>query len=319
MSPNPFVLDVRRPGSTMETGDGAVSTEKRNSLLLLALAVLAVLVLAMGLPGVVLSPGQPFSLGTTRPAAPVESGGLAPGSEIPLLIIRGLLALTLALLPVYVVLSLMTPEGRRKLVGYVIALLVLFLAADYLGSLPTQGRIQQPLPAAGAADFDPLLSSGPLPSFPADPPSWLTLVVILALCALAVALGAAAALFIRERRRSKTLFERLGDDARQAIEALQAGGELGQTILVCYREMSRVIREARGITRAAAMTPREFEQGLAEQGFPYESVQTLTRLFEQVRYGHLAMGTDDETRAYACLARIANACDPKGSVDAQAS
>jgi hypothetical protein len=56
------------------------------------------------------------------------------------------------------------------------------------------------------------------------------------------------------------------------------------------------------------MTPREFEDRLINRGLPGESIKTLTRLFEQVRYGSLNANPGEEDQAVACLTDIVNYC-----------
>ncbi len=258
----------------------SMSRAKRNSVLLLLTAMLLVLILAMGLPGLVLAPGQSFSLGQAQPQA--ASGSVSPllGAEVLILILRGLLAVSLILLPLYIVLSLLTREGRRRLIANVVLFGIILLAADYVGRLRRNLQPIQSSPIGEIPDLGALGRSEPTIFFSATPPPWLTFGITLAVSILTVALLVAVFLFIRERRRPyKTSFERLTDEAQKAIELLRAGSDLGETIIVCYREMSRVIRAERGIEREAAMTPREFERHLQDKGFPQASIQTLTRLF----------------------------------------
>jgi hypothetical protein len=94
---------------------------------------------------------------------------------------------------------------------------------------------------------------------------------------------------------------------------LHAGEDFRTTILRCYREMSRVVQQERGMARDAAMTAREFERLLIGKGLPPEAISTLTRLFEQVRYGHLMAGAQDTRLAVSCLTRIVDACQVGGS------
>ena len=76
----------------------------------------------------------------------------------------------------------------------------------------------------------------------------------------------------------------------------------------CYQEMSRTVKQEKGIARETTMTAREFEAQLVGKGLPQESVETLTRLFERVRYGNLRPDAGEENLAFACLTEIVNAC-----------
>jgi hypothetical protein len=80
----------------------------------------------------------------------------------------------------------------------------------------------------------------------------------------------------------------------------------------CYYEMSRVLRQQRGIRRHQAMTPREFATFLEEAGLPTEAVRRLTELFEQVRYGAKSPGRDEGAQALACLETIVEFCRSAG-------
>jgi hypothetical protein len=100
----------------------------------------------------------------------------------------------------------------------------------------------------------------------------------------------------------------LAGPAEEAIAAIRVGADLKDTVMRCYFEMGRVLREQRGISRDQAMTPREFEQYLAQEGLPRKPVGQLTRLFEMVRYGAKAVGKREELQAIDCLTAIVNAC-----------
>jgi hypothetical protein len=80
----------------------------------------------------------------------------------------------------------------------------------------------------------------------------------------------------------------------------------------CYYEMSRVLRQQRGIRRDQAMTPREFAIFLEEAGLPVEAVGRLTRLFEQVRYGAKVPDRREEAQALASLEAVVAFCRSAG-------
>ena len=119
--------------------------------------------------------------------------------------------------------------------------------------------------------------------------------------------------YVRERRKLSGLpLQRLAETAQSTIESLQAGGDFGVIVIRCYQEMSRVVKEERGMARETAMTPREFKAQLVSNGLPHESVGTLTWLFEQVRYGSIALSDREEKLAVSCLADIVTACKTVG-------
>src|SRR5664279_4748162 len=102
-----------------------MSTTKRNALLLLAGTGILVIFLAMSLPTLKLFPGEPFSLGQPPPGT---SAGSAPleSSDLVIWILRGFAALALIFLPIYVLSSLRTGQGRLRLIISIIAIAVLF-------------------------------------------------------------------------------------------------------------------------------------------------------------------------------------------------
>jgi hypothetical protein len=55
------------------------------------------------------------------------------------------------------------------------------------------------------------------------------------------------------------------------------------------------------------MTTQEFEKLLQGKGLPDEPIHQLTLLFEEVRYGNIAPGEGDETRAISSLRTVVSA------------
>jgi hypothetical protein len=154
-----------------------VSKAKRNALVLLSVVGVLILLLGMSLPTLVLSPGQPFSLGQSQPQ-PFGTNGLLPGGSAIVLLFRGLLALGLILFPLYILYSLMTRQGRQRLIADIIALALLFLLASSLQKLSLQDNGQQQQPSGIAAQSTNEGSDLPESIFVADPPTWLVPVVI---------------------------------------------------------------------------------------------------------------------------------------------
>jgi hypothetical protein len=69
-----------------------------------------------------------------------------------------------------------------------------------------------------------------------------------------------------------------------------------------YRAWCELVRRLE-VSGAATMTPRELARSAIDQGFDREAVESLTRAFEQVRYGTMASG-ERESRARAALERL---------------
>jgi hypothetical protein len=289
-----------------------VSKAKRNSLLFLSAAGVLALILAMSLPNLVLSPGQPFSLGQSH-GPDSGSGGDLPGENALIWIFRGIIGLALILLPLHLVLSLLTSEGRQRLLADAIVIAGLLMLATYLDKHPLSQNNQQQQPAVSSPTNLEQGPALPINHFPANPPPWLAPTVILAVSALAAVVVLVVIRYLRARAQlSVPSLQRLAETAQNTLESLQAGGDFGVIVIRCYREMSRVVKEERGMARETAMTPREFEAQLVSSGLPHESVGTLTRLFEQVRYGSIALSDREEKLAVSCLTDIVTACKTVG-------
>ena len=290
-----------------------MSRAKQKSLFLLVMAGVFILILAMSLPGLVLAPGQPFSLGQSTPDTPGDIGS-SPNGEILMQIFQGILALALILLPFSILYSLFTAEGRRRLIRYAIVIVLLLLAANYLQNLTLDAKpaeqIQDALLGPG---LDQMPESNPVTDFPDEPPQWLTIVVILIVSILIVAFMGGIFWFFQQRGKSpEFVLEKLAEEVQNAIVSIHQGGDFPMTIIHCYQEMGRVLKEEKGITREKFMTPREFEKRLMDKGFPRESIATLTRLFEQVRYSTIPTGIEEQNQALSCLADIVDACKAMG-------
>ena len=148
-----------------------MSKAKRNSLLLLSTAGILVVILAMSLPNLTLSPGQSFSLGNSHAESHSGADDLLPGDNGIEWLFRGIIGLALVLLPLYFLISLLTSEGRQRLMADVIVIAALFLLAYYLDKHPLGegNQLQEP-----AVSNPANLEGGPeLPTavFSEDPPS----------------------------------------------------------------------------------------------------------------------------------------------------
>ncbi len=286
-----------------------MSKAKRNSLLLLIAAGVLTLLLAMSLPNLVLTPGQPFSL--EQPQEVPGAAGLAPGGSLLLLVFRGFLALMVIFLPIYVIYSLTNKEGRKRLLGNVLLLVLLLLLADYLERNPLSPGEQEQAAEVAIGQSNNLLGQSDLPPsvFTPNPPTWLTPVIILIASALVMVVVFSVIWYFRQRAKPTDLaLERLAETAQDTIDSLQSGGDFEVSVIRCYQEMSRVVKTEKGIARETTMTAREFEDRLVSKGLPQDAVQTLTRLFERVRYGGKAAGSGEIDTALTCLTDIVKAC-----------
>lgn len=284
-----------------------MSKAKRNSLVLLSVAALLIIILAMALPNLTLLPGQPFALEQQNPA--LNPMGATTTSNILLLLFRGTVALILIGFIAYVIYSLMTPEGRKRLILNVLMLVILLAIADYLRNNLPQAADQPEQPMEMSIQPNQNGEGIAATPFPTSPPQWLTLGIILILSIVIGVFILALIWFLwRRKPEPKSALDELAEEAQNAIESLSLGADFRMTIIRCYQEMSRVLKAERGIARDISMTPREFEVQLVGKGLPQASIKTLTRLFEQARYGGVSSQTSEEDLAVSCLTDIVNAC-----------
>lgn len=277
------------------------------TLVLLGAAVAALALLSGGLSRLELQPGRPLPIAellrlVLPHTAPTETA--VPQLAI---VMRVLVFLVVwVAFPVAVIALIVSSDLRRRFLKslrtYIItAFLIYWLIRLLQKIIPTDGQPVGASGQTGASPDSPPLNLPTIPPFVADPPRWLVI-------ALSVLVAVLVLLFIwslrpRARREVDSL-ELLVQEAQTALNELEAGSNVRDTILRCYADMSRVLREARGVTRKEAMTPREFEQVLEGAGLRDEHIQQLTRLFERVRYGATKAGAREEREAVACLSAI---------------
>jgi hypothetical protein len=202
-------------------------------------------------------------------------------------------------------------QALRQLLVVALIFALLFLTQDRSELLPEQVAPPEPLaPIVEEASGDP---GEAVPNaereFSATPPAWLVWIVASVLALALAAVVVSAGRYIWDRTRgSKEVLEQLAQEAQTALEALQAGADLRDTVLRCYWDMNQVLQLQKGIVRERAMTAREFERFLGESGLPDVQVRRLTRLFEAVRYGGKAPQEYEVHQAMDCLAAIVQAC-----------
>ncbi|HEY70471.1 MAG TPA: DUF4129 domain-containing protein [Anaerolineae bacterium] len=225
--------------------------------------------------------------------------------------------LVLLALPLYVVfLLLFIPvfRSRKALIAAIVLLLVLLTAAWLVGNL---SAVDEPKPTPqpsqsleGETVVEPLLQETPaVESIPADtPPQWVSLLISFIAVSVIILTVALLIWWFWPQRRKRSPLSELSLEAEQALEALEQGEDLRNVVVRCYVAMGRVVNRMRGIKRARTMTPREFEQQLAQIDLPTEPIAGLTRLFERVRYGTDEVDNAAEHQARECLSAIINAC-----------
>ncbi len=281
-------------------------------LISLGIAIGAILILSASLSQVEFSPGEPFAFGTGMPMRPPPAGlspDLPPAAK---LLLRVLLLLMLALIPFSIYYLIISPAARKRLLQNLIVFGV-FMAFIYLlrQQMKPGERTEDIFANLGRMAEGEAGTPRPPAEFSGAAPPWLVFLVSFILAAIIVALAIGVIWAILRRRHQPApgmALEELAQKADEAREAIAAGGDLRNTVIRCYMEMNRVVRDSRGLQRERAMTPREFEERLEHSGLPGDQVRDLTRLFEEVRYGAKELGPWEGRRAVACLTAIAEAC-----------
>lgn len=278
------------------------------------IGLLALVLLAISLNALQLAPGQPVSFQQLAP--PVSTaGGSNEWSRYLMTAFRVVMIVFWILVPILLLLMLLDKEGRKRLLRYMLFILPFLLLLFYMSSQkPAQQTAADLNPRAFAAatpDMSQLSNTAPPQRF-TPPPTWVTNLATAAI-AVVIALVVLGVVFTIWRRwkNQQQLQEPLKQvqrEAQAALDAIYAGGDLRETILRCYLQMVEALRQYRGISRNDDMTPHEFELYLEKRGLPGEPVRQLTQLFEQVRYGAVQPGRQDEGKAISSLSAIVSAC-----------
>jgi len=289
----------------------------------LGVAIVALLVLAMALSRLVLDPGVPFAeiwqflinqFRTGGLVGPV--GGALPGSDTLVKLLRTFFVLDLIIFPFAVIFTLIDKKMRKRVLGAILRLALIFTLLaliiesqsemmEEIGEFPL--GIQQDGELAGAKPFTDEEFS------PASVSRWLVRGLSLAVGLVAAAIAVVTIRRLRQSRGvSDDTWAQLAGSARAAITEIEGGGDLRSSILRCYVEMTRIVRESRGVYRGATMTAREFREYLIQAKLPPHPVNRLTELFEKARYGLGESSAQEESDAIASLQAIADACRSMG-------
>jgi len=266
-------------------------------------AILALFLLAAGLSGLELLPGHRFLWSETTISSQV---GSAPGSFELSPFWKVVIAVVFWVLFPWSLLYVIFSASARKRVlrdivwvlSFLVVLYLLARALQQFAGLPQRSDAQAPGSSA------PIESPPNVAEFISNPPAWLAFVISLILIVLV--LGVIWYFWKRSRRHENPL-QLLVQEAHEALHSLRAGRNWKDTVVRCYREMSRTLSEHKGLRRPSAMTPREFEEHLQSIGLRDEHIQRLTRLFEEVRYGAKTSDERKEREAALCLEAIVQA------------
>ena len=100
----------------------------------------------------------------------------------------------------------------------------------------------------------------------------------------------------------------VGAAAGRAADRIRRADDVDNEVYRAWREMTRHLE----VDRPETSTPREFAVAAVEAGMAREHVDDLTRLFEDVRYGHRETTDELEARAASILRTIEAAYTDEG-------
>jgi hypothetical protein len=287
--------------------------EKYRLLLLMAGVAILLLFLAIAVTGATMLPGDPFPL-EWKQGPQGESSPFGNGYWF-MVLIRGFLILCIITIPIYIFVNLLTPQGRRRLLKGLAKLLILLLAiyivlnlADSVSERNLETKIVgEPVEPGyeGEAGLEMLPTTEAAVT---EPSQWLDVGICLGLAfILAILISVLAwGIYRASKESAGDAMTRLADEA---VDAIQSGENIRDTVIRCYIQMTQVLAKERNTRREEAMTPHEFEQVLLKKlKLPETPVRRLTSLFEAVRYGDYHPGKREEMEAIDSLTAIAAAC-----------
>jgi len=282
---------------------------KLRVIIITGMALVAMVLFGSALSQTRLQPGEAVNLGNNG----IQGGQYSSlfGGNIVLDVLYLIYLASIAALLILIIYMLLTPERRKQLAKFLLRALpilaVLLFVANYTRACSNKtGQLVQPAPGALSTP----VGTGLPPAVFTPAASPLVIIIISVVLALMIA-GLVVFLILRSQRGASlqtTPLMRLADEAQAALDTVQAGGDLKNAVLRCYFEMSRALVDQRNLKRDRSMTPHEFELLLLSKGMPGESVQLLTRLFEEVRYGTKVPGQREEWMAVSSLTAIIEAC-----------
>lgn len=273
-------------------------TKKAWLLSLSGLALIAIVLLSAGLPGLTLQPSQYVLERQPREVgAAILDELIGPDLSGLIRLIGPILLFVIG--PSALIYLLISPQARRQVFRFLIPLLVLLaLVLVYMNNPPVIPEIELSPQPQGEPGYPELVDPTPTPAI--DPPPWL----VFGVSFLTVFLLAWGGWLIYTRYFRPTTLQEIARQAREALDEIHAGVDLRDTITRCYYEMSQTLYKQRGVRRQQAMTPREFELQLHQSGLPQNHIHQLTRLFEKVRYGDATPSEEDERLAIESLTAI---------------
>ncbi len=286
---------------------------KKWTLIILGVTLLLVILLAGGMDGLRFEEGEPLPQETMT----VEANQMpfAAASDIFVTIMRGLLSLSVIILPLYIILLIFDKKTRKRLLSDLPLIFLLILALILVREAAQRsgpGIVNEPLPLEEATDAPVDIMA--LPEETEVPQTFISIATIIVVLAIFVAVaGVFWIVRLSLQKEKSAVVGVIAVEAQEALDSLYAGGDLRETILLCYQRMLSAVAKQRNLLRPIDMTPSEFGQVLVSKGLPARPVNELTHLFELVRYSQRPAGPKEHQQAVHSLSSIIAAIRPPES------
>jgi hypothetical protein len=272
---------------------------KMKCLALLGLTLVAIGLIAAGLPRLEFLPGIPLPAWEGESVAvPSESAAL-PHLSVNILAMA-ILGVVLGSTLLYAAYRFIRGASwKQMLTSFRFAAVLILVVSAVIFLLVAVGRVQLTLAAYVPEVHPAALSLKGLPLGPLSPLViwlvWIGLGLVMALLVFRIILWSG-----RDRKNR----DALAAEAERALDALRSGESFRNVIVRCYSEMSLVLQKERGLALEETMTAQEFERLLEARGIPHAPIEQLTRLFEAARYGWRPPTSADEQAAIDSLNAI---------------
>jgi hypothetical protein len=275
---------------------------KRITLLFLVGTLVSLIMLSGSLSNLQLHAGAPFpGLGNFGSETRFFAAS-SPGNANSLTLLKGIFALILLFLMIYVTvrfISLVNIKRLSRSLSAMAAMLVLIMLISRIPLIPSTPRLSE-------TSINPISPPIEYPVSPlGQPPGE---IILLVLIAFIVAVGLLAFKVLGIGLRQTGVTKQILHEAESAMHEIKSGENLRNVIFRCYVQMTHALQEERKIERNNSMTVREFEDWLVEKGFPIVPIHQLTQLFEKARYGTQLTLREDEKMAVESLGEIIRFC-----------
>ncbi len=276
---------------------------------LIALSLLAALsVLSSAMRELTFRPLEPFSFNFVG-LAPIPPSIISVGTDIPLWKYITFGVILLLLLAVFYL--ILDPEMRKRiflrLVRFIFSMIGFWILLSYLRDRGMTKPPAEDQTAAGPIGKLIMANTAPPVFTPPVIHPWLIFIVSFGI-SLSLILIAWYVYSHRPKQVKSTETEKLARAAREALDQLGSDNQWDDAIIRAYTRMSEIVMTEKGLVRQTYLTPAEFAFKMEYIGLPSDAVNTLTGLFEAVRYGSAVVSKDDRDRADKALTAILNCC-----------